>query len=64
VKHTCQWRIVENGREVSCGLPAPWYILWSEDDAPYWYCTEHYDLRIAFLRDIGRQDVLKLSDVE
>lgn len=58
---TCQWLVLdEDGREVPCGKVAHFHIDWG-GGAVYWYCAEHYDIRIEFVRSCGRTDVLRLS---
>jgi hypothetical protein len=72
--HICQWLVLEYTRraqgddfdltgETPCGLPAVAHIDWG-DGVLYWYCAEHFDMRISFIRKCGRTEVLKASGVK
>jgi hypothetical protein len=70
MRHTCDWRVTDEqtGREVPCGKPAVAYLTWpggGNHSKPYtyWYCAIHYDKRLAFIREVGRRDVLEASGV-
>jgi hypothetical protein len=60
---TCEWRNFENGEEVPCGLPAHFHLTWP-DGTTYAYCAKHFDIRVAYLRECGRFDVLEASGVK
>ena len=68
MRHTCQWCVMDwsswarkTGRgEVPCGELAVAYIDWC-DGTIFWYCAEHYDSRISWLRYCDRRDVLEAS---
>jgi hypothetical protein len=64
--HTCDWWVLEeyddHDQEVPCGKPAVAHIDWG-DGVIYWYCAEHYDMRISYIKECGRRDVLEASGV-
>jgi hypothetical protein len=70
MRRTCQWRVIDEqtDREVPCGKPAVAHITWPlvylGGNMVWWYCAEHYDKRLAFIRSCGRHDVLEASGVK
>ena len=68
--HFCEWMVsglskyFDNPREMPCGKPAVACIVWpGGKEIVYWYCAEHFDERIKFVKDCGRMDVLRASGV-
>lgn len=73
---TCEWLVINEpetvgagcglvvvpaqGNEVPCGKPANFIIDWG-NGVVYWYCAEHYEMRIKVVQDAGRDDVLRKS---
>lgn len=45
--------------EKPCGKPANFIIDWG--GTIYWYCAEHYEMRIEVIKSAGREDVLRRS---
>jgi hypothetical protein len=61
VRRGCEYRVIdEDGDEVQCGKPAVAHLSWP-GGSTHWYCAPHYDIRVAFVRDCGRVDVLRAS---
>lgn len=69
MRHTCDWRVLDEedllaNDEVPCGKPAVAHITWPngvKGSYTFWYCAEHYDKRLAFIRACNRNDVLEAS---
>lgn len=65
MKYFCDWRMVNDDErlgssEEPCGKPAVAHITWPGNHT-FYYCAEHYDKRIIFLRKCDRLDVLMSS---